>query len=199
MKNTLICLSIIILSLTLIKNKNQNEVIIPTDSIRFRVIASSDSELDIETKLELKDHIEKVLIDLTKNATTTEEVDKIIVDNLEFINIQIHEFLKNDNYKLDYGLNYFPSKTYKGVVYEAGVYDSLVITIGNGLGKNWWCTLFPPLCLLENNETTNDVEYKLFISSIILCIFLLTSVFLHGIIGEQSRNGPVAQLVRAHP
>ena len=50
MKNTLICLSIIILSLTLIKNKNQNEVIIPTDSIRFRVIASSDSELDIETK-----------------------------------------------------------------------------------------------------------------------------------------------------
>lgn len=167
MKNTLICLSIIILSLTLIKNKNQNEVIIPTDSIRFRVIASSDSELDIETKLELKDHIEKVLIDLTKNATTTEEVDKIIVDNLDFINIQIHEFLKNDNYKLDYGLNYFPSKTYKGVVYEAGVYNSLVITIGNGLGKNWWCTLFPPLCLLENNENTNDVEYKLFISSII--------------------------------
>ena len=150
MKNTLICLSMIILSLTLIKNKNQNEVIIPTDSIRFRVIASSDSELDIETKLELKDHIEKVLIDLTKNATTTEEVDKIIVD-----------------YKLDYGLNYFPSKTYKGIVYEAGVYNSLVITIGNGLGKNWWCTLFPPLCLLENNETTNDVEYKLFISSII--------------------------------
>ena len=49
MKNTLICLSIIILSLTLIKNKNQNEVIIPTDSIRFRVIASSDSELDIDT------------------------------------------------------------------------------------------------------------------------------------------------------
>lgn len=167
MKNTLICLSIIILSLALIKNKNQNEVIIPTDSIRFRVIASSDSELDIETKLELKDHIEKDLIDLTKNATTTEEVDKIIVDNLDFINIQIHEFLKNDNYKLDYGLNYFPSKTYKGVVYEAGVYNSLVITIGNGLGKNWWCTLFPPLCLLENNETTNDVEYKLFISSII--------------------------------
>lgn len=167
MKNTLICLSIIILSLTLIKNKNQNEVIIPTDSIRFRVIASSDSGLDIQTKLELKDHIEKVLIDLTKSATTTEEVDKIIVDNLDFINIQIHDFLKNDNYKLDYGLNYFPSKTYKGIVYEAGVYNSLVITIGNGLGKNWWCTLFPPLCLLENNETTNDVEYKLFISSII--------------------------------
>ena len=74
MKNTLISLSIIILSLTLIKNKNQNEVIIPTDSIRFRVIASSDSELDIETKLELKDHIEKVLIDLTKNAINIDTI-----------------------------------------------------------------------------------------------------------------------------
>ena len=43
------------------------------------------------------------------------------------------------------------------------------------------------------------LQLRVFISSIILCIFLLTSVFLHGIIGEQSRNGPVAQLVRAHP
>lgn len=167
MKNTLVVLSIIILSLTIIKNKTNDDVIIPNDSIRFRIIASSDSEIDIKQKLELKEYIEKILIDLTKEATSTSEVDEIIVNNLDFINNKIFEYLKNDNYKLDYGLNYFPSKTYKGVIYDAGVYKSLVITLGNGLGKNWWCTLFPPLCLLENNETTTDVEYKFFISSII--------------------------------
>lgn len=167
MKNTLVVISIIILSLTIMKNKNINDVIIPSDSIRFRVIASSDNEIDIKQKLDLKDYIEKILIDLTKDATTTEDVDKIIVNNLDFINNKIFEFLKNDNFKLDYGLNYFPSKTYKGVIYDAGIYKSLVITLGNGLGKNWWCTLFPPLCLLESNETTTDVEYKFFISSII--------------------------------
>ena len=167
MKNTLVVLSIIILSLTIIKNKTNDDVIIPNDSIRFRIIASSDSEIDIKQKLELKEYIEKILIDLTKEAISTSEVDEIIVNNLDFINNKIFEYLKNDNYKLDYGLNYFPSKTYKGVIYDAGVYKSLVITLGNGLGKNWWCTLFPPLCLLENNETTTDVEYKFFISSII--------------------------------
>lgn len=167
MKNTLVVLSIIILSLTIMKNKTNDDVIIPNDSIRFRIIASSDSEIDIKQKLELKEYIEKILIDLTKEATSTSEVDEIIVNNLDFINNKIFEYLKNDNYKLDYGLNYFPSKTYKGVIYDAGVYKSLVITLGNGLGKNWWCTLFPPLCLLENNETTTDVEYKFFISSII--------------------------------
>lgn len=167
MKNTLVVLSIIILSLTIMKNKTNDDVIIPNDSIRFRIIASSDSEIDIKQKLELKEYIEKILIDLTKEAISTSEVDEIIVNNLDFINNKIFEYLKNDNYKLDYGLNYFPSKTYKGVIYDAGVYKSLVITLGNGLGKNWWCTLFPPLCLLENNETTTDVEYKFFISSII--------------------------------
>ena len=104
---------------------------------------------------------------LTKSIETEEEVDKIIVENIEVINNKISEFLGHNNFKVDYGLNYFPPKTYKGVVYEAGIYDSLVVTLGDGLGKNWWCTLFPPLCLLEDNTTTNNVEYKLFISSII--------------------------------
>lgn len=166
MKKMIIILSILI-TLLITNNKNETEIIIPNNSIRFRIIASTNSELDIQTKQELKNYLEKELLELTKEASTEEEVDKIIVNNLELINNKTSNFLNTDNYKIDYGLNYFPSKTYKGIVYEAGIYKSLVVTIGDGLGKNWWCTLFPPLCLLEENTTTNDVEYKLFITSII--------------------------------
>lgn len=166
MKKILIILLTLIIILVLQK-QTQEEIIIPNNSIRFRIIASTNSEIDVQTKQNLKNYLEQELLNLTKDSNTEEEVDKIIVDNLELINTKVSNYLKNDKYKIDYGLNYFPSKTYKGVIYEAGIYKSLVVTIGDGLGKNWWCTLFPPLCLLEENTTTNDVEYKLFITSII--------------------------------
>ncbi len=60
-------------------------------------------------------------------------------------------------------MNHFPEKEYKGVIYEEGDYQSLVVTLGSGSGKNWWCVLFPPLCLLENNDM-EEVEYRSFIA-----------------------------------
>ena len=104
---------------------------------------------------------------MIKDLDSIEEVDKEIIKNFDDINSKISKFLGNSNYKLDYGQNYFPKKVYKGVVYEDGMYNSLVITLGNGKGNNWWCVLFPPLCLMEDNANTTDVEYQLFISRII--------------------------------
>ena len=149
------------------ENNSKKEIIIPTESIRFRVIANSNEEIDITSKQNLKDYMEDIVYDLIRNSTNKEEANKIIIDNFDYLNKKIYEYLKNDNYSLDFGVNYFPRKIYKGVIYEEGMYDSLVITLGNGKGKNWWCVLFPPLCLLEENTTTTDVEYQLFISRII--------------------------------
>ena len=71
-------------------------------------------------------------------------------------------------YDVNYGLNYFPEKEYNGVIYPEGEYESLVVTIGDGLGENFWCVLFPPLCLLEAKETdTTDIEYTSFIKEVI--------------------------------
>ena len=92
--------------------------------------------------------------------------DKII----DFENIVEEELNGEDySYDIDYGMHEFPEKIYKGVVYEAGEYESLLVTLGEGKGDNWWCVLFPPLCILEAEETseTNDVEYKFFIKEII--------------------------------
>ena len=149
------------------KEKDKEVVMIPNDSIRLRVISNSTDELDLKRKQELKSYLESLLYDLVKGVNSKKEVNDIILNNLDNINDKIYTFLGNNDYKLDYGQNYFPSKVYKGVVYEEGMYDSIVVTLGNGKGSNWWCVLFPPLCLLEENDTTTDVEYKLFVSRII--------------------------------
>ncbi|MBQ9011225.1 MAG: stage II sporulation protein R, partial [Bacilli bacterium] len=51
---------------------------------------------------------------------------------------------------------------YKGVKYKEGYYESLLVTLGKGKGDNWWCVLFPPLCLIEADESS-DVQYKSFV------------------------------------
>ncbi len=167
MKKILLIVASIILILTFFKDENNNLVIIPNDSIRLRVISNSTDELDIKKKQELKSYLESILYDLVKDVDSKDKINEIILENFDDINSKIYLFLGNNNYKLDYGQNYFPSKIYKGVIYNEGIYDSIVVTLGNGKGSNWWCVLFPPLCLLDENDTTTDVEYQLFVSRIL--------------------------------
>lgn len=147
--------------------KSDDNIFIPEDSIRFRIIANSNSEIDINFKKEFKSYIESIIYPLIKDAKSSDEVNNIIVNNLDYINNNIYKYLGNNDYSFDYGLNYFPKKSYKGVIYKEGYYRSLVITLGDGNGNNWWCSLFPPLCLIEDNDTTLDVEYKLYIKEIL--------------------------------
>lgn len=143
---------------------------IPEDALRIRVIANSDSEYDQEIKLLVKEKLQMKLYNLLKNTKGVNDARKIINDNLPNIQADVDNLLKDLNYELgfdiNYGMNYFPSKEYKGVVYEEGYYESLVVTLGNGEGNNWWCVLFPPLCLLEAEEST-DVEYTSYVKELI--------------------------------
>ena len=86
------------------------------------------------------------------------------------IDNKVDKLLKKENYKLGYsinfGYNYFPEKEFKGITYEEGMYESLLINLGEAKGNNWWCVLFPPLCLLEAEES-EEVEYKVFIQELI--------------------------------
>ena len=75
-------------------------------------------------------------------------------------------------FTINFGNNYFPDKEYKEVLYEKGYYESLVVTLGKGEGDNWWCVLFPPLCLLEaEDNNSSDVEYQLFVVKMLEKIF----------------------------
>ena len=142
-----------------------DEIIIPSDAIRVRIIANSNSIKDLYEKRKLKEEIKDDLYNLVKEANSSNEASGIINKNLDNIRNIISN--KVTNFDINYGVNYFPRKTYKGVIYPEGEYESLVITLGNGWGDNWWCVLYPPICMVEDNDSTSDVEYRLFISDIL--------------------------------
>jgi len=169
MKNFIIVLGILITYL-IIGNTVVEAVKIPDEAIRLRVVPNSDSEYDQNIKLKVKTEVEKELFNLLKNTKGIEEARTVINDNLDTIDNKINSLLLKENYKLGYninfGYNYFPEKEFNGIIYDEGMYESLLITLGKGEGSNWWCVLFPPLCLLEAEES-DEVEYKLFIQELI--------------------------------
>lgn len=161
----LICVFYIFISKGMAKS-----LTIPNDAVRIRIIPNSNSEFDQSVKGKVKDKLEITMYDLLKNAKSSEEARSIINSNLELVNKDVENILNNEKvnygYAVNYGLNYFPVKEYKGVKYEEGYYESLLVTLGEGEGDNWWCVLFPPLCLVEADES-DDVEYKSFIEEIL--------------------------------
>lgn len=154
------------------KNIDADVIEIPDESIRIRVIANSNSINDQFEKLRVTENIQVYIQELLKDATTKEESESIIRKNLLNIENNVKNTLNQlnsiTNYQVKYGNNYFPEKEYKGITYKSGYYESLVITLGKGEGNNWWCVLFPPLCLMETEENNmNDIEYELYVTEIL--------------------------------
>lgn len=143
---------------------NTEEYIIPNDAIRFRIIANSNNFEDQAMKVEIKNNIENILSKEIVSVKSKDEAKTVLKENIPVINKMIDNY--NIDYNINYGNNYFPEKKYKGVTYNEGYYESLVVTLGNGKGDNWWCLMFPPLCLMDNEDNSmTDVDYRLFIKN----------------------------------
>lgn len=169
----IIVLIISIISLFYIYNNSyKKETIIPDEAIRFRVIANSNTIYDQNIKVQLKNVIQNKIFEITRDTNTIEETRNTIKNNMQMIDNLVKNTLENLNYdkkyNINYGLNHFPKKEYKGINYPEGDYESLVITLGDGQGDNWWCVLFPPLCLVEADESDiSNAQYSFFIKDIL--------------------------------
>ena len=133
-----------------------SKMISESEMIRFRIISNSNNEIDQETKYRI---VRSLSEELLHKAKSKEEEKNYLINNIPTMNKKISGILNNDNYTINYGLNYFPPKEYNGKKYDEGMYESLVVTLGEGEGDNFWCILFPPICTIPDE----DVEYKSFI------------------------------------
>ena len=167
MKRKVFLILFVIVIIYVYKTNEQN-IFIPDSSIRLRVIPNSNNPEDIYVKEKVKDYLENDIYKLTKDTETIEEARIIISDSIPSIEKNIDNIFNNNNYKssykVNYGLNYFPEKRYKGLTYKEGYYESLVISIGEANGDNWWCVLFPNFCLVDTNK---NHEYKSFFKELI--------------------------------
>jgi stage II sporulation protein R len=156
------------------KEVTAKELIIPNEAIRLRILANSNSPHDQYIKQKVREKVQSEIAMMLSNANTIDGARTKIKGNLRPLSNIIDELLKEEkediDFDIDYGYHYFPNKEYKGVTYNAGSYESLLITLGEGKGDNWWCVLFPPLCLIEAEEAS-DVEYKFFVHELIDKIF----------------------------
>lgn len=169
MKKTILLVLVIFGTYFGISKGIESKELIPNEAIRMRIIANSNTEYDQDVKMKVKEKVEKEVFSTLKNTKGIEEARKELKNELPTIDHTVLQVLKQENYpleyKIHYGMNYFPEKEFRGITYKAGNYESLVVTLGEGKGDNWWCVLFPPLCLVEAEEST-DVEYKLFIEEL---------------------------------
>ncbi len=153
-----------------IGNTNTSKINIPDEAIRFRVIASSNSPTDQQLKIKVKLEIEKELAAILKDKKNFLSADTAIYNNMEIIKNKVKTILQKEKnmetFEINYGNNYFPEKNYNGIKYEEGKYNSLTITLGNGLGENWWCILFPPLCLLDENDY-DEADYSFYVKEVL--------------------------------
>jgi len=170
MKKTLITLLLICLFYVFISNTLAKELTIPDDAIRIRIIPNSNSQYDQMIKGKVRNKLEITMYDLLKDAKSSQEAINIIQNNLDLVDKDVKSILNAEGYDkkydINFGYNYFPEKEYKGITYAEGYYQSLLVTLGNGEGDNWWCVLFPPLCLIEGEEKTK-VEYKSIVAELI--------------------------------
>ena len=170
MKKTLFIIISIIIIYVIIGNVVVANNIIPDDAIRIRIIPNSNSEYDQSIKYKVKETIQNDMKNLLTNVKNIDDARNIIKNNLDGIQDNISKTLQKNDYDLpfnvNFGFNYFPKKEFKGIVYKEGYYESVVVTLGSGLGDNWWCVLFPPLCVIEAEEST-DLEYTTMVKSII--------------------------------
>lgn len=140
---------------------------IPSDALRIRVIPNSNSDEDQKIKEKVKNKVQITMYNLLKDAKDVNEARNIVEKNIDNVDDEVKKILLTENYQkqydINYGYNYFPAKTYKGVNYEAGYYESLVVKLGEGKGDNWWCVLYPPLCLIEEDNS----DYKSLVKEVL--------------------------------
>lgn len=127
--------------------------------LRFRVLADSDSSIDQYEKNELSKKMITLLSPALSGIKTKEEALTLLRESLPFLNAYCNYVLSDygaQNYaSCTLGSHLFPYKTYGNYQFPAGIYDTLLVTIGSGRGSNWWCLAFPPLCFA--NEAFIDV------------------------------------------
>lgn len=133
--------------------------------IRFHVIANSDSEEDQNLKLRVRDRVIEYVSNELRNIGNIEEAREIILNNQENIEKIAREVIGENGYSytIDSELSKenFPDKYYGDMLFPQGEYEAFRILIGNAVGQNWWCVMFPPLCFVdETMEVVNSNEIE---------------------------------------
>ena len=137
---------------------------ISDEVFRLHILANSDSDKDQSLKLRVRDKVLSHTEALFNSAKSKQEAEQFVSDNIQTIaDIAAKEIFDNGyNYsvKVQIVKMHFSTRRYENFTLPAGMYDALRITIGEGRGHNWWCVMFPSLCIsspADSEEKAKEV------------------------------------------
>jgi len=134
---------------------------LPEKLLRLRVVAQSDSPADQTDKLLVRDAVLRALRPMLEDCCSLEEVRAVAAQALPQLAEAAAGALEADRaipLTLRLGTETCPQRAYEDFTLPAGEYETLTVTLGSGEGHNWWCVVFPPLCLAAAGEVGEDGE-----------------------------------------
>ena len=126
--------------------------------LRLHIIANSDSEADQALKLAVRDEILKNSTDIFKDCNSVDDAIITASKKAEDINLIANNVIKQNGFdylaNVSVGDKYFDTREYDDFTLPAGTYKSLIIDLGAAEGKNWWCVVFPCVCVPSATEAS---------------------------------------------
>ena len=168
-KKLLIC-TIVVLAISLVAGflPIHGESEIYDTVVRLHVVANSDTDTDQGLKLKVRDAVIGVVTPAVEGCGSQSEAIAAIGGIMDEIDEAARRVIADEGYgyevKVTVGEEYYPTKTYESCAFPEGTYVSLRVLIGDAEGQNWWCCLFPPLCLSAAGAEEKSGNEDAFIS-----------------------------------
>lgn len=130
-----------------------------SDVLRMHIIANSDSTQDQNLKLAVRDRLLQSSEEIFGDCSSISEAEINVSENLELIEEISKEVINENGY--DYTVKAelvnmeFDTRTYENFTMPSGTYDAVRVTIGQAEGQNWWCVMYPPLCIPASSDCSD--------------------------------------------
>lgn len=152
MKNFILSvLTVLIATVFIAAMPTEKEAAIYEDTLRLHILANSDSKEDQELKLKIRDGILERFGKKLGELNSSEDAELVLLPLLPEIEACAEKIANDEGFSYSVSARlseeWFDTREYEDFTLPKGIYSSLIIEVGAAEGKNWWCVMFPPLCL----------------------------------------------------
>lgn len=133
--------------------------------LRIHIRANSNLTTDQNIKYKIKDELVKYLTPLVVECESFDSVVDMVETHKKDMENICDDILSDNGFsytsKVSLNEEYFPTRAYGEYVLESNFYDAIIVELGEAIGDNWWCVVYPPLCFVEAKQLdTNNIVYK---------------------------------------
>jgi len=151
---------VLLVGMGLILPSKKNEY----DYLRLHIRANSNDSVDQSVKYEIKSELVNFLTPYLCQARSKNKAIDTINQLKKILESKCDNILKHNglNYTSNIKINneYFPTRNYDNITLSAGYYDAVIVELGQAVGDNWWCVMYPPLCFVNKFENSMQIKYK---------------------------------------